>query len=119
MIKITLIGVSSDNRSIYINPCCVESYDPIESELHFNDGRVILIDPSKSDVHALTDGYHVEDKAELDYLRKVIAGIGDIIGGGVCEKPVLSGPVPNGVVDMCESVMDELAERYSKKKDDK
>ena len=116
MIKITLIGVSSDNDVLYINPNSIDSYNPAESELVLRDGRVILIDPSKSDVHALTDGYHADDKAELDYLRKVIVGIGEVLSSGVCEKPSLPGPVPGGVVDMCESIMDELAEKYSKKK---
>lgn len=121
MIKITLIGVSSDNDVLYINPNSIESYNPAENELVLQDGRVLIIDPMKSDIRVLTDGFHYNDANELAYLRQMMDGLISIIHDDDVPVVLQSGrDVPVETTEKALFVLDEVRKMVAAAKvDDK
>lgn len=116
MIKVTEIGNHSDGKVLYLNPDCIESYDPRESEIRLKDGRVLIVDPSTSDVHLLMEGYHHYEKAELDYLRQAVDNLVMIVNGEAKDKAVITSysmGVPDETLEKAQFVIDEVLKKYS------
>lgn len=109
MIKIVQVGIHSDNNVIYMNPNSIESYNPAENELILQDGRVLIIDPMKSDIHVLTDGFHYNDANELAYLRQAMDGLISIINDDDVPVVLQSGcDVPVETTEKALFVLDEV-----------
>lgn len=109
--------VEINGHEVYFNPSFVQSFDPVEGEVVLADGKVLIIDTVRSDVHLLIEGFHMNDKAELDYLRQVLENV-EVIVNGDSDKPVLTayGPmVPDTTVERASFVIDELVKKYSDK----
>lgn len=121
MIKIVQVGIHSDNNVIYMNQNSIESYNPAENELVLQDGRVLIIDPMKSDIHVLTDGFHYNDANELAYLRQAIDGLISIIHDDDVPVVLQSGcDVPVETTEKALFVLDEVRKMVAAAKvDDK
>ena len=119
MIKIVQVGIHSDNNVIYMNPNSIESYNPAENELVLQDGRVLIIDPVKSDIHVLTDGFHYNDANELAYLRQVMDGLISIIHDDDVPVVLQSGcDVPVEITEKALFVLDEVRKMVAAAKAD-
>ena len=121
MIKIVQVGIHSDNNVIYMNPNSIESYNPAENELVLQDGRVLIIDPMRSDIHALTDGFHYNDANELAYLRQAMDGLISVINDDDVNVVLQSGcDVPVETTEKALFVLDEVRKMVAAAKvDDK
>ena len=121
MIKIVQVGIHSDNNVIYMNPNSIESYNPAENELVLQDGRVLIIDPVKSDIHVLTDGFHYNDANELAYLRQAMDGLISVIHDDDVNVVLQSGcDVPVEATEKALFVLDEVRKMVAAAKvDDK
>ena len=121
MIKITEVGNNSDGKVLYLNPDCIESYDPKECELRLKDGRVLIINHNSSDVNVLTDGFHYNDANELAYLRQAMDGLISIIHEDDVPVVLQSGcDVPVETTEKALFVLDEVRKMVAAAKvDDK
>ena len=99
--------VNDSGKLLYLNLSSVESWDPDLNQLVLLDGRIMTIDPLKSDVSLLESRYGHHD-ADLYYMRQFIVNISALLRGK-CPAILIQEGVSEDVLSLSDDAWNRLS----------